>query len=299
MSVEIKYIGSTIARADTNITKTLKTAGKYCEADIEITNTQDGGINPTGSIDITENGTYDVTDKASAVVNVQISGDIGLLESATNLESAFNYAKVPNDVVINSPKVKSLSSTFADVEGGNVIDITVNNELTNVYSLVGNQSANNKSTIRKVIIRSKLSNVSTYDRFTRYANSLEEVDADIDFRSVSSGLRLAYFAYVTGSNSKELKMRFVPNTLMPLSLANNVFGRPFTNDTLVSIANVLKQGAGTIALTTNAKTKISTITGTVSQVTDDTGTYDLFTADIAGTTILSDFITQTKGWTIA
>lgn len=43
MSVEIKYKGNTIASASTDTTKTIKTSGKYCEADIEVVNTQDGG----------------------------------------------------------------------------------------------------------------------------------------------------------------------------------------------------------------------------------------------------------------
>lgn len=43
MSVEIKYKGNTIASANTNITKTIKTSGKYCEADIIVENTPDGG----------------------------------------------------------------------------------------------------------------------------------------------------------------------------------------------------------------------------------------------------------------
>ena len=43
MSVNIKYNGGTIAEITESVTKTLKTSGKYCEADIVVENTQDGG----------------------------------------------------------------------------------------------------------------------------------------------------------------------------------------------------------------------------------------------------------------
>lgn len=43
MSVTIKYKGSAIAELTENGTKTLKTSGKYCEADIVVENTKDGG----------------------------------------------------------------------------------------------------------------------------------------------------------------------------------------------------------------------------------------------------------------
>ena len=43
MSVTVKYKGSAIAELTENGTKTLKTSGKYCEADIVVENTKDGG----------------------------------------------------------------------------------------------------------------------------------------------------------------------------------------------------------------------------------------------------------------
>ena len=56
-----------------NGTSTLATAGKYCDRNIDVNvnvPVPSGYIKPTGSKTITENGTHDVTQYASAVVNV-------------------------------------------------------------------------------------------------------------------------------------------------------------------------------------------------------------------------------------
>ena len=56
-----------------NGTTTLATAGKYCESNIDVdvnVPVPSGYIKPTGSKTITKNGTHDVTQYASAVVNV-------------------------------------------------------------------------------------------------------------------------------------------------------------------------------------------------------------------------------------
>lgn len=56
-----------------NGTKTLKTACKYCDRDIDVivnVPTGGGGITPTGTKDIATNGTHDVTAFAYAKVNV-------------------------------------------------------------------------------------------------------------------------------------------------------------------------------------------------------------------------------------
>lgn len=50
MSVTVKYKGSAIATLTENGTKTLKTSGKYCEADIVVENTKDGGATITDGI---------------------------------------------------------------------------------------------------------------------------------------------------------------------------------------------------------------------------------------------------------
>lgn len=102
-------------------------------------------------------------------------------------------------------------------------------------------------------------------------------------------------------------MAFAPNILgyntkLNTGAVNGVYPTDnFTNETLVSLANALMAAPTsslTLTLSATAKAKLAGIMGDVSQVTDGDTSYDLFTANEAGSTSLESFITTTKGWTL-
>ena len=65
----IKYTYKGVEHTVNNTTATLTTAQKYLEDNI-IIEADGSGVIPTGEIHITENGTYDVTNKATAIKNL-------------------------------------------------------------------------------------------------------------------------------------------------------------------------------------------------------------------------------------
>lgn len=75
----------------------------------------------------------------------------------------------------------------------------------------------------------------------------------------------------------------------------------FSDATLISIANALQvpSTTRTISLHTTPKARLSSIVGYVGTVTRNEETYNKFVANENGDTTLQDFITTTKGWTIA
>lgn len=111
--VTLTYKGATIAELNDSGSKTLRTAGKFCEADIgvEYVKPESGGITPTGTkeITITENGTImeDVTNYANARIAVDVPSSGGVVSGtfvgnnskSISIPLSFN----PDHVMIFSP----------------------------------------------------------------------------------------------------------------------------------------------------------------------------------------------------
>ena len=100
--VSITYKGASIATMDASGTKTLETSGKYCEGDITVAYTRpSSGITPSGSISITTNGIHDVTNYASANVNVpsqSIDAFVTDVTIATHTSTNVPLCTLPDEV---------------------------------------------------------------------------------------------------------------------------------------------------------------------------------------------------------
>lgn len=89
--------------------------------------------------------------------------------------------------------------------------------------------------------------------------------------------------------TKLVDVRFTPNSAQQDWVFK--WSPALSDETLVSAANALTAGSYTLTLHATASARCAEITGTVSD--------GVFTADSGGTTTLTEFITTTKGWSLA
>ena len=102
------------------------------------------------------------------------------------------------------------------------------------------------------------------------------------------------------NSTKLIEVYFVANKIASTCVVTT---GTLIDDSVISLINALKEGLETqqtLTISNSAtKAKLATILGTVSEVTNDTETYHVFTKDPQGDTTLQTFATTTKGWVIA
>ena len=275
------------------------------------------GITPTGTkqISITANGTTteDVTNYANAEITVNVSGGGGdtlEITGFTVLTCAYETG-MPTKWKLSSNYINAINlqqtggsphDNFVAVEE---VEIT-GEALSAGMSVRGDFRANAVYALKKINFNNiPLSNIDGFGFvYGTNKNPYFESLLGLNFSKIGGG----NYKMRTMTNLGALKNVTVKaNTLGQLDLVGQTYNywnisqsSLLTDASLVSMANGLCAAhTSKIQLHATPKARCSTLMGTVSQVTDDTGTYDFFTADANGTVSLADFITTTKGWTLA
>jgi len=268
--VTLTYKGSDILELSDSGSATLKTGGKYCEDDIAVEYVKPSGGNASIFADATQLTLSNV--KLLPKENREYIIDVG--DAAVNLWDLLYQIAAPDNVssnlVIKCGSVTSLYRTFR----GAAYFATVTFLCSNQKYLTPGTEMVRMGGVHKILGLPFLATSVTNNNYGAFSqdNSLNEI-------------------------------YFVPNKTTG-AMSFNIYN-VFVDDTLVSIANAMNaESANTLTLGTTSKARLSAIVGTVSQktyneYTDTEETYDFFTADESGTVTLMDFITNTKGWTVA
>lgn len=239
---------------------------------------------------VTENGTYDTTTNNSVTVNVpsrdpytypicyslslsrkndSYTGNPTITIDCSALSSFANICN--GGGTSNNPGYKKVKLVNLPVVGGSILNAFGNHGWNSAFeslelesNLVGTGNCNsaiNCRTLKHITGGSiDLTSATSVASFASQANNLE----DVSF--VASSIKLS-IDFIGASN--------------------------LTDDSVVSIANGLDAtvSAQTLSLNSTVKARCQTLMGTVSD--------GVFTADASGTVTLADFITTTKGWTLA
>lgn len=226
------------------------------------TNVSGGGVNPLLYMN---NAATELFRNKTLPNNFSVEFGESVTALGTTNKGCFNSA-APEDETVNSE-----------------LTVKCNGTITNMHSCFGS------SKFKKIVLDFDTSSVTYWVQIFNNCEAKDIVGL-IDMTSATD-VGLSFNA------CKVENIRFAPNTI-PISIGFR-YSTYMTKESVISLANGLDETATGQSLNYFASsyaTKLATL-GTVSM--DESNTYHIFTEDADGDTTLSDFITTTKGWTIA
>lgn len=220
---------------------------------------------------------------------LKLEGSVqGLLPSEITIDTEnLSYFSVPSNWTIDSGlRILTIKCTKPIEFVGN--SISLSDSGINI-AMIRNRG------IKKIIFTNDIKLTGSLGSFFEYMYDIEEIYGDFDFTNVPSWTYGGWFLAAT----KLTRIRLKENTASVISKIDFSPLLALDNDSLISIANGLGdvESAHTLVLHSTPKSRLMQIVGTVTL--DPTETHHIFTESVSGSVTLQDFITTTKGWTIA
>ena len=249
------------------------------------------------ALTVTENGTVTApTGKAYSPVTVDVPLNVGIESTITgSLNSFFNnrtFVPAINKLTFRNFVTSSVIATycFSQLKGVSELDITLDGPVSNLQGAFYGCRA--KRVVLNLDTSTPPQNYKQLFYDTENVEGLEiivtgytfDLSAVPDPGNNNNGLQ-----NMIGANVKEI--RFVKSSAKTDWLTNQC--QKVSDETLVSMANALDETATgkTLSIHATPKARCGQLVGTVTD--------GVFAIDAGGGTTLADFITNTKGWTLA
>lgn len=213
-------------------------------------------------------------------------GGFNLFRYLYNGNEIIRNVQLPSNVVLDfdgNTTLTAFGTNFYATSG--LVNLTIKNLQSTKTNLSFNSFCYNSSDIETITFENCSFAPLTLESFCRASPKLTTITGEIDCTNATN------LNQVFAGFTPVVDFRIKRNTISVSPTSNWGTADTWSNTSFVSLANGFNPNvSGTFKLTANQIAKCATIIGTVTD--------GLFVEDASGSVTLSDFIANTKGWTL-